>query len=70
MIDKTPKTQPIDRLLRNPEVRAITGLGKTSLYDLIRTGGFPAPVRLGVRSVAWRESDLRQWLNSRQPTRS
>lgn len=59
--------QPIDRLLRNPEVRSLTGLGRTSLYDLIRNGEFPAPVRLARRSVAWRESDIRGWIESRQP---
>jgi prophage regulatory protein len=47
--------------LRLPEVKAITGLSKTSLYALIRDRSFPAPVRLGPRAVAWVRSEIRQW---------
>ncbi|MBF0141443.1 MAG: AlpA family transcriptional regulator [Magnetococcales bacterium] len=64
-----PTTQPIDRILRNPEVRHITGLGRTSLYDLIRIGEFPNPVKLGPRTVGWLESQIRAWVDSRQPTK-
>ena len=47
--------------LRLPEVKAITGLSKTSLYALIRDRSFPAPVRLCPRAVAWVRSEVRQW---------
>jgi predicted DNA-binding transcriptional regulator AlpA len=47
--------------LRLPGVKAITGLSKTSLYALIREKSFPAPVRLGVRTVAWVRSEVREW---------
>lgn len=39
--------------LRLPDVKALTGLSKTSLYSLIREQDFPAPIRLGPRAVAW-----------------
>jgi prophage regulatory protein len=39
--------------IRLPEVKAVTGLSKTSLYALIKEKSFPAPVRLGPRAVAW-----------------
>jgi len=47
--------------LRLPDVKAVTGLSKSSLYSLIRERTFPAPVRLGARSVAWVRSEVRQW---------
>lgn len=47
--------------LRLPEVKALTGLSKTSIYELIRSKRFPAPVRLGPRAVAWVRSEVRQW---------
>ena len=47
--------------LRLPEVKAVTGLSKTSIYELIRSKRFPAPVRLGPRAVAWVRSEVRQW---------
>ena len=43
--------------LRLPEVKAITGLSKSSLYALIREKSFPAPVRLD--RVQLRGSDPR-----------
>lgn len=47
--------------LRLPEVKAVTGLSKTSIYELVRDKNFPAPVRLGPRAVAWVRSEVRQW---------
>ena len=47
--------------LRLPEVKVVTGLSKTSIYELIRDNSFPAPVRLGPRAVAWVRSEIRQW---------
>jgi predicted DNA-binding transcriptional regulator AlpA len=47
--------------LRLPGVTAITGLSKSSFYALIRVTSFPAPVRLGARTVAWVRSEVKQW---------
>lgn len=47
--------------LRLPGVKEITGLSKSSLYALIQVKSFPAPVRLGARTVAWVRSEVRQW---------
>ena len=58
-------------LIRLPEVKAVTGLSKTSLYALIKEKSFPAPVRLGPRAVAWVKSEIRQWAVERvQASRS
>jgi len=51
--------------LRLPDVKAITGLSKSSLYALIREKSFPAPVQLGARAVAWVKSEVRQWAAER-----
>jgi prophage regulatory protein len=51
--------------LRLPDVKAITGLSKSSLYALIHEKSFPAPVRLGARAVAWVRSEVRQWATER-----
>lgn len=47
--------------VRLPEVKAITGLSKTSIYELIRAKSFPPPVRIGSRSVAWIKVEIREW---------
>ena len=56
----------VEKLLRRPEVEARTGLSRSTLYDWMKRGEFPQPVKLGTRLVAWRESDIGDWLQSRQ----
>lgn len=62
-------TKSDEALLRRPQVQAITGLSRSTLYDFISKGIFPCPVRLGLRSVAWKQSEVTAWINSRQSTR-
>ncbi|KGX50824.1 prophage CP4-57 regulatory family protein [Burkholderia pseudomallei TSV44] len=57
------------KLLRLVGVLDTVGVKKTTLYRWIREGKFPAPVQLGARSVAWRATDVQQWVESRQSTR-
>ena len=45
-------------LIRAKRVMEITGMPRTSLYEKIQAGHFPAPVRIGTRTVAWPESEI------------
>lgn len=56
----------LDKVHRLPSALAITGLCRTSLYNYLKEGQFPEPVRLGARAVGWKESDLMAWIASRQ----
>ena len=51
-------------LLGLKEVEEITNKRKTAIYDAIKLGSFPKPVKTGKRSVAWRAEDLQRWLHS------
>lgn len=51
-------------LIRLPEVLKRTGFGKAWIYRLISEGRFPAPVRIGVRAVAFVESEVDEWIQS------
>ena len=55
----------IDRMLRREEVEERVGISRSAIYRLMRAGEFPAPTRVGLRAVRWRESDLEAWLASR-----
>lgn len=57
-------------MMRFQSIKEATGLSKSHLYALIRRGEFPAPVRLSERAVAWRESDVTAWLDSRPCARA
>ena len=56
------------RLVKLEEVKLLTGLGKTTIYELISDGTFPRPKQTSQRRVAWRESEVREWLEGVQPT--
>src|ERR1700733_8301350 len=51
--------------LRLPEVKAMTGLSKSSLYAFIKEKSFPAPGGLGARASAWIRSEVKQWAAER-----
>lgn len=53
------------RLLRLPQVIEITGLGRDTIYRYIRDGRFPRQRRISERSSAWREDEIREWVESR-----
>ncbi|EAV3930948.1 AlpA family transcriptional regulator [Salmonella enterica] len=52
------------RLIRLPEVLERTGFGRAWIYRLISEGRFPAPVKIGVRAVAFVESEVDEWIQS------
>lgn len=58
-----------DTINRLPAVKQFSGLGKTSIYNGVAAGTFPAPLKIGPRAVGWRTSDLTQWLNDRMGAR-
>ena len=55
----------MNRFFRVQEVECITGLSRSSIYRLAAQGGFPKPVKLSQRSSAWREEDLKKWVETR-----
>ena len=62
----TKKTE-MEQLLRKPEVQKMAAnMSNSTLYHLMNTGDFPKPVKLGKRSVAWRRSEIEEWINSRE----
>lgn len=60
----------MDRYLRRTNVEDRTGLKRSTIYSLMKKGKFPRPVKLTGKAVAWRESDIKAWMDSRQPTRN
>lgn len=59
-------TEMVEKHYRRPEVEEITGLSRTTIYAMMSRGEFPRPVRLTRKAVAWPESAITEWLNSRQ----
>ena len=57
-----------DKHLRRPAVESLTGLSRSTIYDLIAKGSFPRPVRLTAKAVGWPESAIANWLAQRPIT--
>ena len=59
----------LNRLLRKPEVLALIGISSATLHRLIKAADprikFPGPVQIGPGSVAWRDVDVREWIETR-----
>jgi predicted DNA-binding transcriptional regulator AlpA len=51
MTNMQQKIQHEPAILRRPQVEQRTGLSRSTLYQYIKDGDFPRPVRLGLRGV-------------------
>lgn len=54
------------KILKLPQVIEATGLSKSTIYVLISRGEFPAQIKLSERASGWKESDINEWIDSRQ----
>ena len=52
-------------LIRRKEVERLTALSRSRIYALMAADAFPKPVTLGAMSVAWLETEVRQWIADR-----
>jgi len=50
------------KLLRRPEIELRTGLARSTIYDMMKDGRFPKPIKLGGRAVAWLEVEINDWI--------
>ncbi len=53
------------RFIKLPQVLALCGRSKSSIYGAIKKGEFPAPVKLSCRSVGWIYSEIASWAEER-----
>ena len=56
---------PRDRLLRLPDVSAIVGIRKSTIYALMKEGKFPKCIYVTSKTVAWPESAVLAWVAER-----
>jgi prophage regulatory protein len=53
-------------MLREPQVAQVTGLGRSTRYELELRGEFPRRRRITDSAVGWLESEIEEWLLSRE----
>jgi prophage regulatory protein len=72
LIPPAPRAAPIDEplppadiIVRFPEAEKIAGACRSSIYAWVKAGTFPAPIKLGPRSVGFRLREIDAWIASR-----
>jgi prophage regulatory protein len=63
MLVSRPSADAEERFLRLSDVEALVGFKSSKIYQLIQDGDFPAPLRLSERTVRWRLTAVRTWMN-------
>lgn len=56
---------PSEGLVKLPVVMSATTLSRSVIYERVKRGEFPAPVKLGERAVAWPVESIRAWIATR-----
>jgi prophage regulatory protein len=58
-----------NRLIRLPKVMEITGKSRTRIYEDIKMDLFPKQVKTGIRTVAWIENEIEEWIENQKSLR-
>jgi len=53
------------RILKLQKVKEKSGKCRSSIYQGVKDGTFPAPIKLGERGVGWIESEVDNWIEAR-----
>lgn len=55
----------MSNFLRLDAVKKLTGLGRSTIYELMEIGGFPQRLIISKRCVAWVEDEVKTWMEER-----
>jgi len=53
------------KLLRLNDVILQVGMKRSWIFQQVKDGNFPKPIKLSERAVAWYASDIEDWIKSR-----
>jgi len=57
------------QLLGIEEVMQITNKKRATIFRHVKLNLFPAPVKTGIRSIAWRAEDVKNWIQNLSKSR-
>ncbi|MDQ1886484.1 AlpA family transcriptional regulator [Aeromonas salmonicida] len=58
------------KLIKLKDVVEMTTLSKATIYRLMKKGKFPCAIRLGAKAVAWKLSEIIEWIELKASARS
>ncbi|KAB8311166.1 AlpA family phage regulatory protein [Rouxiella chamberiensis] len=56
------QTELSNKLIRLPKVIEKTGKSRTRIYEDIKNNAFPKQIKTGLRTVAWIEGEIEEWI--------
>lgn len=56
----------VPKLLRRHQLEANLGISRSTIYQMMASGEFPKPLKIGRRAVGWRVEDIEKWLEEMQ----
>lgn len=59
-----------ERFIRLDELISKTGLGRSTIYRMMDNGEFPKPISLTSNKVAWLQSEVNNWMQSKVEQRN
>lgn len=62
----SPARHDLDYLIEWAELQHIIKASRVTVWAWRRDGTFPAPLKLGTHKIAWRASEIRAWMDSRE----
>lgn len=65
-IDFSSKPEDRKIIIRFKDVKAITGLSRTTIWRYERDGLFPRRIALGGGSIGWYQNEIEHWVASRK----
>lgn len=57
-------TQPVNGLLRLPQVLALIPISRSGWWKGVADGRYPKPVKIGPRVTAWKAEDIRKCIEA------
>ena len=59
------KPEPIkaDSLLSVKDLKTLLGLGESTIWQWVRKGKFPKPIKLSKTLSRWKQSKVEAWIN-------
>lgn len=55
-----------DRYIRIKELATILGIGKSTIYRLVKDGKFPKQIKLTERAAVWKLSAINSWIKDKE----
>ena len=70
MKNRAARTAPRRKLIKLPEVVALTDMSRSTIYKYMAMGQFPQSVKIGPHAVRWYLDEVLHYINTRPRSRS